>query len=44
MNVIKPLVLSILQKSDELRRFNLDQNLTFSNPGLKAASSNAFPG
>jgi hypothetical protein len=34
----------ISQKSEELIIYNLVQNVTISNPGLKAVSSNASPG
>ncbi len=44
LNVRKPLVVSISQRSEELRLHNLVQNLAISNPGLKAVSSNAAPG
>jgi hypothetical protein len=39
----KPLVVSILQSSEEPILYNLVQNLTISNPGLKAVSSKASP-
>jgi hypothetical protein len=39
-----PLVVSISQRSEELRLYNLVQTLTVSNHGLKAVSSNASPG
>jgi hypothetical protein len=42
--VRKPLVISISQRSEELRLYNLVLNLTTSNTGLKAVSSNASPG
>jgi hypothetical protein len=42
--VREQLVLSISQISEELRLHNLVYNLTISNPGLKAVSSNASPG
>jgi hypothetical protein len=35
---------SILQKSEELRFYNLVYNVTISNLGLKLVSSNASPG
>ncbi len=44
LDVRKPLVVSISQISEELRLYNLVENSTISNPGLKAASSNASPG
>ncbi len=44
LNVRKPLVVSISQRSKELRLYNLVWRLTISNPGLKALSSNASPG
>jgi hypothetical protein len=44
LNVRKPLVVTISQRSEELRLYNLVWNLTISNPGLKAVSSNASPG
>jgi hypothetical protein len=37
-------VVSISQKSEELRLYNLVKNLKISNPGLKAVSSNASLG
>jgi hypothetical protein len=37
-------VVFILQRSEELRLYNLVSNLTISNPGLKAVSSNASLG
>jgi hypothetical protein len=37
-------MLSISQRSEELRLYNMVQNLAISNPGLKAVSSNASPG
>jgi hypothetical protein len=40
----KPLVVSISQRSEELRLYNLVQNFTISNPGLRVVSSNASPG
>jgi hypothetical protein len=40
----KPLVVSISQRSEELRLYNLVQNLTISNPGSKSVSSNASLG
>jgi hypothetical protein len=39
-----PLVVSIPQRSEELRLFNLVYNLAISNHGLKAVSSNASTG
>ncbi len=42
--VAKPLVESISQRNEERRLQNLVQNLTISNPGMKALSSNASPG
>jgi hypothetical protein len=45
LNVRKPWVASISQRSEELRRYNLVLNVTISNPSLKAVSSeNASPG
>jgi hypothetical protein len=44
LDVRKPWVISISQRSVELRLCNLDYNLTISNPGLKAVSSNASLG
>jgi hypothetical protein len=44
LNVRKPLVVSILQRREKLRFYNVVKNLTVSDPGLKAVSSNAFPG
>jgi hypothetical protein len=44
LGVRKPLVVSISQRSEELRLYILVQNLTISNPGLKTVSSNASPG
>jgi hypothetical protein len=38
------MVVSISQRSEELRLYNLVQNLTISNPGLKEVSSKASPG
>jgi hypothetical protein len=43
-DVRKPLMVSIAQRSEELRLCNLLQNFTFSNHCLKAVSSSAFPG
>jgi hypothetical protein len=37
-------MVSISQRSEELRLYNLVVNLTISNHGLKAVSSNAPPG
>ncbi len=37
-------MVSISQRSEELRLYNMVWNLTISNPGLKAVSSNASPG
>jgi hypothetical protein len=37
-------VVSISHRSEELRLYNLVYNLTISNPGLKAVSSNASAG
>jgi hypothetical protein len=37
-------VIFILQRSEELRHYNLVENLTTSNHGLEAVSSNASPG
>jgi hypothetical protein len=37
-------VVSISQRLEELRLYNLVQNYTISNPGLKPVSSNASPG
>ncbi len=42
--VRKPLVVSISQRSEELRLHNLVHNMTILNPSLKAVSSNASPG
>jgi hypothetical protein len=39
LDVRKPLVVSISQRSEELRFYNLVRNLTISNPGLKAVRS-----
>jgi hypothetical protein len=39
-----PLMLSISQRSEELRLYILVSNLTISNLGLKVVSSNASPG
>jgi hypothetical protein len=44
LHVRKPLVVSISQRSEELRLDNLVFNLTISNPDFKAVSSNASPG
>ncbi len=44
LDVRKPLVVSMSQRSEEMRLYNLVQNLTISNPGLKAVSSNASTG
>jgi hypothetical protein len=44
VNFKKQLVISISQRSEELRPYNLVHNLTISHPGLKAVSSNASPG
>jgi hypothetical protein len=44
LDVWNPLVVPISQRSQELRLCNLVLNLTISNPGLKAVSSNATPG
>ncbi len=44
LNVRKPLVVFILQISEELRVYNLVQNLKISNSSFKAVSSNASPG
>jgi hypothetical protein len=41
LNFRKPLVASILQRSEELRLYSLVLNFTISNPGLKTVSSNA---
>jgi hypothetical protein len=38
------MVVTISQRSEELRIHNLVQNLTISNHGSKAVSSNASPG
>jgi hypothetical protein len=43
LDIRKTLVESIL-RSEELRLYNLVYNLTISNRGLKAVSSNASPG
>jgi hypothetical protein len=40
----KQLVESISHRSEELKLYRLVYNLTISNPGLKAVSSNASPG
>jgi hypothetical protein len=37
-------VVSISQRNEGLKIYNLFKNLTISNPCLKAASSNASPG
>jgi hypothetical protein len=42
--VRKPLMESILQRSEELRLYDLVYSLTISNPVLKAVFSNASPG
>jgi hypothetical protein len=44
LDVRKRFVVSISQRSEELRLYNLVSNLTISNPGLKAVSSNVSPG
>jgi hypothetical protein len=44
LDVRKPLVISVSQRSEELRHCDLVLNLTISNPGLEAVSSNASPG
>jgi hypothetical protein len=44
LNVRKPLVVSISQRSEEQKLYNLVQNLTISNPCLKVVASNASPG
>jgi hypothetical protein len=44
LDVRKLLVVFISQRIKELRLYNLVENLTISNPGLKAVSSNASPG
>jgi hypothetical protein len=44
LDVRKPLVVSISQRSEELRLYNLVYNLTIPNPGLKAESSNTSTG
>jgi hypothetical protein len=44
LDVRKPLVKSILQRSEELRLYNLVQNLTISNPGLESVFSKASLG
>ncbi len=44
LDVRKPLVVSDSQRSEELKLYNLVWNLTISNPGSKAASSNTSPG
>jgi hypothetical protein len=38
-----PLVLSIPQRSEELRLYSLVQDMTISNPGLKEARLNSSP-
>jgi hypothetical protein len=43
-NVWKPLVVSVSQRSEELRLYDLVYKLTVSNPGSKAVSSNSSPG
>jgi hypothetical protein len=40
----KPLVVSISQRSEALKLYNLVWNLSISDPGKKALSSNASPG
>jgi hypothetical protein len=42
-DVRKSFVVSISQRSEKLRLYNLVQNLTISDRGLKAVSSNASP-
>jgi hypothetical protein len=44
LNVRKPLVVSVSQRSEELRLHNLVYNFSISNPSLKVVSSNASPG
>jgi hypothetical protein len=44
LDVRKPLVVSTSQRSEELRLYNVVKNLTISNPGLNAVSSNTSPG
>jgi hypothetical protein len=44
LNIMKPFVESISHRSEERRLYNLVKRLTMSHPGLKAVSSNAFPG
>jgi hypothetical protein len=44
LNVRKPLVESISQRSEELTLYNLVLNLTISNPSLKVVSLNTSPG
>ncbi len=44
LDVRKTLIVPVSQRSEELRLYNLVQNLTISYPGLKALSSNSFPG
>jgi hypothetical protein len=44
LDVRKPLVVSISQRSEELILYNVVQYLTISNPGLKTVSTNASPG
>jgi hypothetical protein len=44
LDVRKPLVESISQRSEELRLYNLVWNLAICNRSLKAVSSNASPG
>jgi hypothetical protein len=41
LDVWKPLVVSILQRSEKLRLYNLFRSWHFQTPGLKAVSSNA---
>jgi hypothetical protein len=44
LNVNKPLVVSVTQRTEELRLYNLGKNvMKISNHSLKAASSNATP-
>jgi hypothetical protein len=44
LDVRKPLVESVLQRSKELTSYNLVHDLTISNPGSQALSANASPG
>jgi hypothetical protein len=44
LDVRKALVVSISQRSEELRLYNMVYILPISNSGLKAVSSNASPG